>query len=199
MKRKQHRKNPEDNYYLCWNAPPFSRSIKVSKLKSKGKNSFTIKLNKRENSDLAKFLDVAQITHFSCQIDLEPIEGGWLVLGKINLVASQLCVITLEKVQTELRIPLKRLLVTVRDQPSSECAPLNLDLVDVDPLTEHLELGYMISEEIILMLPKYPRKKGVKLKQSNVLSGNDQKPNPFQKLADLKQSMEKISPSKIGK
>ena len=179
---------------------PFSRCIKVSNLRSGKKTSFTIKLNEQEKSDLANYLDVANILVFNCSIDLKPFEDGWLVLGKMKLVASQFCVVTLDKIRTELRIPLKRFLVLGHDtHPPSDFSPLDLNLVDSDPLTELVELGDIISEELILMLPRYPRKKGVILKNDNTFFENDEESNPFQKLANLRKNLTSSLPSKSRK
>ena len=108
MKRKHHRNDTEEQDQHIWGSPPFSRRIKISDLHPKRSNRFSIKLNDLEKSNLSKFLKVTQIHSFQCTINLQPSEPGWLILGKINLVASQLCVITLEKVRTKLQIPLKR-------------------------------------------------------------------------------------------
>jgi len=179
---------------------PFSRCIKVANLRSGRKTNFSIKLNEQEKSDLASYLDVANILVFNCSIDLKPFEGGWLVVGKIKLVASQFCVVTLDKIRTELRIPLKRFLVLGHDKhPPSDFSPLDLNLVDADPLTELVELGDIISEELILMLPRYPRKKGVILKNDPSFFENDEESNPFQKLANLRKDLTSSLPSKSRK
>ena len=179
---------------------PFSRCIKVANLRSGRKTNFSIKLNEQEKSDLASYLDVANILVFNCSIDLKPFEGGWLVIGKIKLVASQFCVVTLDKIRTELRIPLKRFLVLRHDKhPPSDFSPLDLNLVDADPLTELVELGDIISEELILMLPRYPRKKGVILKNDPAFFENDEESNPFQKLANLRKDLTSSLPSKSRK
>ena len=149
---------------------------------------------------MANYLDVANILVFNCSIDLKPFEGGWLVLGKIKLVASQFCVVTLDKIRTELRIPLKRFLVLGHDKhPPSDFSPLDLNLVDADPLTELVELGDIISEELILMLPRYPRKKGVTLKNDPAFFENEAETNPFQKLANLRKDLTSSLPSKSRK
>jgi len=179
---------------------PFSRCIKVANLRSGRKTNFTIKLNEQEKSDLASYLDVANILVFNCSIDLKPFEGGWLVVGKIKLVASQFCVVTLDKIRTELRIPLKRFLMLGHDKhPPSDFSPLDLNLVDADPLTELVELGDIISEELILMLPRYPRKKGVILKSDPGFFESDEESNPFQKLANLRKDLTSSLPSKSRK
>ena len=199
MKKNQKTKFAKTKVSLGKGAP-FSRCIKVANLRSGRKTNFTIKLNEQEKSDLASYLDVANILVFNCSIDLKPFEGGWLVLGKIKLVVSQFCVVTLDKIRTELRIPLKRFLVLGHDKhPPSDFSPLDLNLVDADPLTEFVELGDIISEELILMLPRYPRKKGVILKNDPAFFEKDEESNPFQKLANLRKDLTSSLPSKSRK
>ncbi|MDG2355654.1 MAG: hypothetical protein P8L82_06520 [Paracoccaceae bacterium] len=199
MKRK-HQKNDIGEHDLNkWGSPPFSRCIKISDLQRKRSNRLSIELNDLEKSNLSKFLNVTQIHSFQCTIDLQRSEPGWLVLGKINLTASQLCVITLEKVRTNLQIPLKRHLIPGSKKRLNESVLLDLDLVDSDPLNESVELGDIISEEIILVIPQYPRKKGAGFQRDTIFSENDERPNPFQKLSELKNHMEAISPKKNKK
>ena len=199
MKRKHQRIHPEERDLQTWESPPFSRRIKISDLHPKRSNRFSIKLNDLEKSNLAKFLNVNQIHLFKCAIDLQPSEPGWLVLGKINLIASQLCVITLEKVRTNLQITLKRYLTPESERLLNESVLLDLDLVDSDPLNESVELGDIISEEIILVLPQYPRKQGAGFLKDTISLENDERPNPFQKLSELKKHMGEVSPNKNKK
>ena len=199
MKRKHHRNDTEEEHLHIWGSPPFSRRIKISDLHPKRSNRFSIKLNDLEKSNLSKFLNVTQIHSFQCTINLQPSQPGWLILGKINLVASQLCVITLEKVRTKLQISLKRYLIPDSKKRLNESVLLDLDLVDSDPLNKSVELGDIISEEIILVIPQYPRKKGAGFQKDTIFAENDEKPNPFQKLSELKNHMEGIYPHKNKK
>ena len=199
MKRKHHRNDTEEEHLHIWGSPPFSRRIKISDLHPKRSNRFSIKLNDLEKSNLSKFLNVTQIHSFQCTINLQPSQPGWLILGKINLVASQLCVITLEKVRTKLQISLKRYLIPDSKKRLNESVLLDLDLVDSDPLNKSVELADIISEEIILVIPQYPRKKGAGFQKDTIFAENDEKPNPFQKLSELKNHMEGIYPNKNKK
>ena len=199
MKRKHHRNDTEGQDLHMWGSPPFSRSIKISDLHPKRSNRFSIKLNNLEKSNLSKLLNVTQIHSFQCTINLQPSEPGWLIQGKINLVVSQLCVITLEKVRTKLQIPLKRYLIPDSKKRSNESVLLDLDLVDSDPLNKLVELGDIISEEIILVIPQYPRKKGAGFQKDPIFTENDERQNPFRKLSELKNHMEGINPNKNKK
>lgn len=188
-----HKKNSEKSDLIRLSYPPFTRIIKISDLQFNQKNTFSIRLNDQETANLIKFLGITNIFSFNCKINFKPVQDGWLILGIINLVASQQCVITLDNVRTKLKISLKRMLISEANIKHKETASPDLDLEDIDQITEILELGDIITEEIILMLPKYPRKKGVKLENHYTDSKNNIKPHPFQGLANLKQDLEKIN------
>ena len=70
---------------------------------------------------------------------------------------------------------------------SSNNKIINYDNIncDIDPLTEKIDLGDIVSEEIYLALPKYPKKSGVKLKNI-LISEETSELNPFKKLENLK-------------
>ena len=174
----------------------FSRRIKLSELQAGRETHLSIVLNKQETSELAKFLNIPKIVSFKCTIKLKPSENGWLLLGDIKIVVCQLCVISLEKLQNNLKIPIKRQLLIHNYTPSKESMPLNLNLVDTDPLHEYLELGDLISEEIILALPQYPKKKGVEFEPNRIPISIDDRPNYFQELSKLKQTLEQSSLNK---
>ena len=85
----------------------------------------------------------------------------------------------------KLRIPIKRLLTPNQNLKKNNISFCDDTNSDTDPLTEEIDLGDIISEELYLSIPKYPKKKGVKL--SNILPNEeDTKLNPFKKLEKLK-------------
>ena len=112
MNRNWHKKNPEKNALIRFSYPPFTRIIKISDLQLNQKNNFTIRLNDQETANLIRFLGITNIFSFNCKINFKPFQGGWLILGIINLIASQQCVITLDNVRTKLKISLRRMLIS---------------------------------------------------------------------------------------
>ena len=193
MKSNLENKFHRERYPSEQNDPVFSRRIKLAELSRVGKTQFSINLSMQEHSKLEEFLDVPKIVSFKCKISLKPAENGWLLLGKLKITVYQLCVISLEKVRTNLEIPLRRNLLVSNYNSLKESTPLDLSLVDTHPLEDFLELGEIICEEIILALPQYPKKKGVAFAQHNIPLESDKRPNHFQKLIKLKQVMEKTS------
>ena len=193
MKSNLESKFQRERYPSEQNDSAFSRRIRLAELRGVGKTQFSISLSMQERSELEKFLDVPKIVSFKCKISLKPAENGWLLLGKLKITVYQLCVISLEKVRTNLEIPLRRNLLVSNYNSLKESTPLDLSLVDNHPLEDYLELGEIICEEIILALPQYPKKKGVAFAQHNISLESDKRPNHFQKLIKLKQVMEQTS------
>ena len=193
MKSNLESKFQRERYPSEQNDSAFSRRIRLAELRGVGKTQFSINLSMQEHSKLEEFLDVPKIVSFKCKISLKPAENGWLLLGKLKITVYQLCVISLEKVRTNLEIPLRRNLLVSNYNSLKESTPLDLSLVDNHPLEDYLELGEIICEEIILALPQYPKKKGVAFAQHNISLESDKRPNHFQKLIKLKQVMEQTS------
>ena len=193
MKSNLESKFQRERYHSEENNPVFSRRIRLAELRGVGKTQFSISLSMQERSKLEKFLDVPKIVSFKCKISLKPAENGWLLLGKLKITVHQLCVISLERVRTNLEIPLRRHLLISNYNSLKESTPLDLSLVDNHPLEDYLELGEIICEEIILALPQYPKKKGVAFAQHNIPLESDKRPNHFQKLIKLKKFMEQKS------
>jgi len=173
--------------------PVFSRRIKLAEPRGSSKTQFPISLSTQERSKLERFLDIQKIISFKCKISLKPTENGWLLLGKLKIIVYQLCVISLEKVRTNLEIPIRRNLIVSNYNSLKESSPLDLSLVDTHPLEDYLELGEIICEELILALPQYPKKKGVAFAPPDISLESDKGPNHFQKLTKLKQTMEQES------
>ena len=190
MKSNLESKFHRERYPSEQNDPVFSRRIKLAELDRVGKTQFSISLSMQERSKLEKFLDVPKIVSFKCKITLKPAENGWLLLGSLKIIIYQLCVISLERVKSNLEIPLKRHLLVSNYNYLKESTPLDLSLVDNHPLEDYLELGEIICEEIVLALPQYPKKKGVTFAPHNISLEPDKRSNHFQKLTELKKAME---------
>ena len=193
MKSNLERKFYRERYTSEKNDPVFSRRVKLAELDGVGKTHFSISLSMQERSKLEKFLDIPKIVSFKCKITLKPAENGWLLLGSLKIIIYQLCVISLERVKSNLEIPLKRHLLVSNYNYLKESTPLDLSSVDNHPLEDYLELGEIICEEIVLALPQYPKKKGVAFAQHNIHLESDKRPNHFQKLIKLKQVLEQKS------
>ena len=165
--------------------PPFSRVIKISDLNVKKNNQFIINLLKKETISLVKFLDIQSLNLFKCIINIVYLKDRWEINGQVSINCNLQCVISLEDLSYKLKIPVKRFLSSdLMTQYNTTTNYENINC-DTDPLTENVDLGDIVSEEIYLAIPKYPKKRGVKLKNIIITEENSEL-NPFKKLENLK-------------
>ena len=179
------KKNKQNFIKVKWSTPPFSRVIKISDLNVKKNNQFNINLFRKETISLVKFLDIQSLNSFKCIINLVYSKDKWEINGDISMNCTLQCVISLEDLSYKLQIPIKRYLSSNINLQTNKI--INYENIDceTDPLTENIDLGDIVSEEIYLALPKYPKKSGVKLK--NTLTTREESEfNPFKKLEKLK-------------
>ena len=179
------KKNKENVLNIKWNAPPFSRIIKISELNLKKNNKYKVNLSKKEVISLEKFLDVKSIDSFNSVINFIPLRDNWEINGKVSITCILQCVISLEDLKYKLLIPIKRYLSSNLNLQSYEIINYENINCDIDPLTENIDLGDIVSEEIYLALPKYPKKSGVKLKNI-LITEETSELNPFKILENLK-------------
>tara|TARA_A100001011_G_C14064689_1_gene737644 strand:- start:264 stop:812 length:549 start_codon:yes stop_codon:yes gene_type:complete len=179
------KKNKHNLDKIKWNSPPFSRSIKISDLNIKKTNKFKIILNNEEIMSLEEFLEVKAIESFNCLINLTSFGNKWEIKGNILIILKLECIISLEVLKFKLNIPVKRYLSPDINLNSTNIICYKDIYSDTDPLTENIDLGDIVSEEIYLSIPKYPKKKGVQLTKI-LTTEDDMKLNPFKKLESLK-------------
>lgn len=179
------KKNKQTVNKMKWSTPPFSRVIKISDLNIKKNNQLRINLSQKEINSLVKFLDIRSINSFNCNVSLVHLKDKWEINGKVSINCTLQCVISLEDLKYKLKIPIKRYLSSnMKIQSNKIIKYENIDY-DTDPLTEIINLGDILSEEIYLAIPKYPKKRGVKLKNILINEENSEL-NPFKKLENLK-------------
>ena len=179
------KKNKNNSFKVEWSSPPFSRIIKFSELDIRKKKQIKINLDKKEINLLERFLQIKSIRSFNCIINILPLGDNWEVNGKISMTCNLQCIISLEDLKYKLCIPIKRYLSTIQNKKNDKFIKYEDINSEIDPLTECIDLGDIISEELYLAIPKYPKKKGVKLEHI-FNSQEDTEPNPFQKLEKIK-------------
>ena len=113
------------------------------------------------------------------------MKDKWEINGKVLITCTLQCVISLEDLKYKLLIPIKRYLSSNLSGQSNKIINHENINYETDPLTENIDLGDVLSEEIYLSIPKYPKKKGVKLEKI-LINEEDTKLNPFKKLENLK-------------
>ena len=179
------KKNKNNSFKVKWSSPPFSRIIKFSEFEIREKKQIKLNLDKKEIKLLERFLEIKSIRAFNCIINILPLGDDWEVNGKISMTCNLQCIISLEDLKYKLCIPIKRYLSSSQNKKTDKFIKYEDIDSDIDPLTESIDLGDIISEELYLAIPKYPKKKGVKLEHF-FNSKENTKLNPFQKLEKLK-------------
>lgn len=169
----------------------------VSNLPKKKSHVFQIEPSTSELDALAAELDVLGLKKLRFAGQVKFNDFGELVLtADLGVTATQECVVSLEPVRT--RIDTK---VTRRFSPDYEPAGEDRQMLEdedenIDPLTETIDLGEILSESIALNLPDFPRAEGAALKQNTfaakgVVPLEDEDTKPFAGLAALKDKIEK--------
>ena len=179
------KKNKNNSFKVKWSSPPFSRVIKFSEFDFSKKKQIKLNLNKRELNFLERFLEVRSIKTFSCIINIFQLGTDFEINGKISMNCNLRCIISLEDIKYKVYIPFKRHLSSNQIKNIDALIKYEDINCEIDPLTECIDLGDIISEELYLAIPKYPKKKGVKLEQI-YRNEEDTELNPFQKLERLK-------------
>ena len=135
--------------------------------------------------ELTSFLKVNRIENLKILINIKHMSEDFFLAGSISFCAFQQCVVTLEEVKTAVKNEFKRL-YTESNQLTRERANLEIAQEDIESIPKMLELAEVITEEMILSLPKYPRKKGASLPTTGNEQSKYKKPNPFEILTSLK-------------
>lgn len=143
---------------------------------------------------IASFLDVVAVEELSAQIKITRWRTrGIKIAGTLSAKAVQSCVVTLEPVREVINSAFER-----RYLPGDLLGPeANESDVIVDPegedppeaLTNEIDLGQTLVEELSLGLNPYPRKEGIAF-EAKAEAGGEQKTNPFAALAKLKSKLE---------
>jgi uncharacterized metal-binding protein YceD (DUF177 family) len=118
-------------------------------------------------------------------------EGGWRVDGRARARLVQICVVTLEPVETAIDEPFRRFLVPAARWAEAEAGLPERDREDLERLGETVDPGEIAAEATALAIDPYPRKPGVAFE--GVVHGppgaeplTDEAARPFAKLAALR-------------
>ena len=151
------KKNINNSFKVKWSSPPFSRIIKFSEFEIREKKQIKLNLDKKEIKLLERFLEIKSIRTFNCIINILPLGDDWEVNGKISMTCNLQCIISLEDLKYKLCIPIKRYLSSIQNKKIDKFIKYEDINSDIDPLTESIDLGDIISEELYLAIPKYPK------------------------------------------
>ena len=139
------------------------RSIKLSRLNRATPIEFEIALKKGEMDNLSKSLDILSARKVRLIGQLRPIgSDDWELSADLGATVVQTCVVTLNPVTTRLDFHVFRHFLSGAAQETSSEVEMNPD-VSLEPLPDELDFLALISEELALALPPYPRLEGAEL------------------------------------
>lgn len=176
--------------------PEFSRSIAIDRVGLKEK-TFTLEADEKERKALAKRLGIPEVTAMTADIRLKLIQGGKRVLlkGTVRAALVQICVVTLEPVDTEVDEEFTRLFSVETDRQPAEVV---IDLTEEDPPEPvengQIDIGEAAAEHLALAMDPFPRAAGVSFEPPPELAQQDAptepvKANPFEMLAEHRKKL----------
>ncbi|QDL93370.1 DUF177 domain-containing protein [Paroceanicella profunda] len=169
--------------------PEMSRPVRLDRLGASEPRTYTEVATDAERRALARLFDAHSVDKFRFTVTLTPLgTSGWALDGLLEASIIQSCVLTLAPVPAKLSEPIRR-----RFLP--EGTPVDPQIEDeVEPLESVIDLGGVAIETAALALDPYPRAPGAGLETSAVAppeaeAGDEARPNPFARLAELKQKL----------
>ena len=177
-------------------SPEFSRPMTAEALAAQADRPITGEANPAECAALAARFDVPKVKALRFSLRAHPHgSGGWRLEGRAEARLEQICVVTLEPLETIVDEPIDRRFVPARDLPAA--APgseteLDAEMADgPDGFDGTVDLGEVAAEAIALGIDPYPRREGAEVGQ--VLTGpagteplTDEASRPFAGLSVLK-------------
>ena len=175
--------------------------VRVSEINQSKAFKFNLFLTNEEISKLAKRLGLLSLRKVSLKGHLSPYNNDiWKLAAELRATVKQKCVVTLKPVQTIVNEKINRTYTPLKTAISSEIpddgtSPVYFD----DTLQEFkdtIDLIDIIFEELLLILPLYPKFDGAEL-GSYIVTEPGEKPltdeniKPFAQLSKLKDKLEK--------
>lgn len=178
-------------------APEFSRPLAPEVLARHVGSPLTGEADPAERAALAARFSVPAVLGLSYVAHVSPWgRGGWRVQGTADALLEQVCVVSLEPVQSRVHEGFDRRFLPdaliEQPPPGSE---IELGAEDADApegLGETIDLGEIAAEAIALGIDPYPRRDGVSVGQLVVAPAGaepltDEAARPFARLAALRQ------------
>ncbi|OSQ48667.1 YceD family protein [Thalassospira alkalitolerans] len=183
--------------------PEFSRIVKTDEQVAK-KNKISIEANEKERVALAERFELVAINSLTAELTITTAGNGEVTLrGPLHADIVQRCVTTLEPVPELVDDEVE---VLFSPHISEEDLPSNPD--DLDDLSEEelmalldqpeplvdgkIDVGEVVSQYLAVAMNPYPRTDGAEMPdEAGAKDEVEERPNPFAKLAGLKEQLEK--------
>lgn len=184
--------------------PEFSRIVNTEEQVSK-KEKIILEASAQERAALAKRFELVLIDSLTAELTIIAASNGEVtVRGPMHAQIVQSCVTTLEPVPEMVEDEVKVLFsphVSEEDMPSNpdDLEDLSEDelmalLDQPEPLVDgKIDVGEVVSQFLAVAMNPYPRKDGAELPEAALIEeeADEERPNPFAKLAGLKEQLEK--------
>lgn len=176
-------------------APEFSRPIALDRIGLKEK-AYEIEADAAECAALAKRLGVPSVDKFSATIRLRLTGGGKIVRlsGHIKAELTQICVVTLEPMKSEVDEDFSRLYSVEAGDEMAEVV-IEVDEDTPDPVEDgQIDMGEAAAEHLALAMDPFPRSAGASFtpppeeppgSRRTLGEQAEEKPSPFAALAGL--------------
>ncbi|WP_417806104.1 YceD family protein [Thalassospira lucentensis] len=184
--------------------PEFSRIVNTDEQVGK-KEKLTIKASDKECAALAKRFELISIDSLQADLTILVASNGEVtVRGPMQADIVQRCVTTLDPVPEKVEDDVEVLFsphVSEDDLPSNpdDLEDLSEDelmalLDQPEPLVDgKIDVGEVVAQFLAVAMDPYPRKQGAELPEAVLVEeeAEEERPNPFAKLAGLKEKLEK--------
>ena len=170
--------------------------VRFSEINQSKPFKFHLRLSSKENSELTKRLDLFNIKKVSLKGVLSP-QGldKWSLKAELRATVKQKCVITFKPVKTIVYETVSRTFSPLASQNANETdddgtSPVIFDDT-LQELNDDIDLAEIIFEELILILPTYPKSEGAELDYYSVTEPgikplSDESLKPFAELSEFK-------------
>ena len=173
--------------------------LRFSELNQSKPFGFHLRLSNQKVSELIKRLDVLNIKKVSLDGSLSPLSiDEWSLKAVLKATVKQKCVISLKPVQTLVNHTISRTfsalaLHNTYDADDDGTSPVIFD-DSLHQLNEEIDLAEIIFEELILILPLYPKIEGAELgcysvTEPGVKPLKEENIKPFAQLSEFKDKL----------
>jgi uncharacterized metal-binding protein YceD (DUF177 family) len=146
---------------------------------------------------IAELAGVAGIPRLAAQFDVTRHgRGGLRVVGRVSATVEQICVVTLEPIESVIDEPIDVVFVPAASSSSEEAAEVEMAPDAPDELVDGaVDLGAIATEFLILGIDPYARKPDAVFEAP---AAGDDSAHPFAALAALKEGQKKGRSGKQG-
>ncbi|MBK0398392.1 DUF177 domain-containing protein [Limibaculum sp. M0105] len=176
---------------------PLSRKVPVASLSAEAETPVSLVPDAAELDRLAQFMGIKSLSDVALEGGIAAYgRKGWRLDARLKARVGQVCVVTLEPIETDVDSPVRRAFQPGAERPG--VIAINIgesgdegEEEPPEPLGEDIDLGAILVEELALAIDPYPRAPGAELgTMSRTPPGaaplDPEAEKPFAKLASLR-------------